>query len=146
MSAISSPNAVSMLKPGAPLPLRGAVGAPPIALKNWGKQDASSAMPLDGRSHSTEELREAFTNFVGEMFYGQMFKAMRQTVGKPAYFHGGRAEEAFQGQLDQTMTEQLTKASASKLAEPMFERQFPHLVEAERPANDLGQLAALSRR
>ncbi len=60
-----------------------------------------------------------------------MLKAMRSTVGKPAYFHGGRAEEVFQGQLDQTMAEHLTKASASKFAEPMFERQFPQLAEAK---------------
>ena len=74
------------------------------------------------------ELREKFTQFVGEAFYGQMLKAMRSTVGKPAYFYGGHAEEVFQGQLDQTMSEHLTKASASKFADPMFERQFPQLA------------------
>jgi Rod binding domain-containing protein len=120
-------------------------GVTPIALKGRGAE-ASSAIPLHGNAHTKEDLRAAFTDFVGEMFYGQMFKAMRQTVGKPAYFHGGRAEEAFQSQLDQTMTEQLTKATASKLAEPMFERQFPHLAEAQRPASGLDQLSALSRR
>jgi Rod binding domain-containing protein len=129
----------------AMLPLRGNSGVTPIALKERGDAGTSSAMPLNGGNHGTEELRETFTQFVGEMFYGQMFKAMRSTVGKPAYFHGGRAEEAFQGQLDQTMTEQLTKATASKFAEPMFERQFPHLVE--KPASsDLGQLDNLRRR
>ena len=93
----------------------------------------------------TEEVREKFTQFVGEAFYGQMFKAMRSTVGKPAYFHGGRAEEVFQGQLDQTMTEQLTKSTASKFAEPMFERQFPHLAESS-DGERFGQLSQLSRR
>ena len=42
-----------------------------------------------------DELREKFTQFVGETFFGQMIKSMRSTVGKPAYFHGGQAEEAF---------------------------------------------------
>jgi hypothetical protein len=145
VNAISNHNAASMLQIPATLPLRGGAGATPMALKGRGDASASSALPLHGSGHTNEELRDAFTNFVGEMFYGQMFKAMRQTVGKPAYFHGGRAEEAFQGQLDQTMTEHLTKASASKLAEPMFERQFPHL--AGRPANsDLRQLDSLHRR
>lgn len=93
---------------------------------------------------NANEVREKFTQFVGEAFYGQMFKAMRSTVGKPAYFHGGRAEEAFQGQLDQTMSEQLTKTTASKFAEPMFERQFPGLVQAGKPS-DLSQLMQLHR-
>jgi len=91
-----------------------------------------------------EELRERFTQFVGEAFFGQMIKAMRSTVGKPAYFHGGRAEEVFQGQLDQALSEHLTKASADRFVEPMFERQFPHLAEKS-PSNDLTQLSQLRR-
>jgi hypothetical protein len=74
-----------------------------------------------------DELRERFTQFVGETFYGQMIKAMRSTVGKPAYFHGGRGEEVFRAQLDQTLAEHMTQASADRFAEPMFERQFPNL-------------------
>lgn len=67
------------------------------------------------------ELRETFDQFVGEAFYGQLLGAMRKTVGKPAYFYGGRAEEIFQGQLDQTMAEEMTKASADSFSGPMFE-------------------------
>lgn len=66
-------------------------------------------------------LREKFDTFVGEAFYGQMLSAMRSTVGKPAYMHGGRAEEIFQGQLDQMMSQEMTKASASSFTGPMFE-------------------------
>ncbi|HUY91233.1 MAG TPA: rod-binding protein [Pirellulales bacterium] len=66
-------------------------------------------------------LREAFDDFVGETFYGQMLGAMRKTLGKPAYFHGGRAEEVFQGQLDQILAERLSEASASQFTGPMFE-------------------------
>jgi len=95
-------------------------------------------------SDKTDELREQFNQFVGEAFYGQMLKAMRSTVGKPAYFHGGRAEEVFQGQLDQQMSEHLTEASASKFSEPLFDRQFPHLAKG-RGANDLNQLTQLRR-
>ena len=92
----------------------------------------------------TDELRERFTQFVGEAFFGQMIKAMRSTVGKPAYFHGGRAEEVFQGQLDQTLAEHLTEASAARFAEPMFERQFPQLAEKSAPS-ELNQLMQLRR-
>jgi peptidoglycan hydrolase FlgJ len=96
------------------------------------------------RTGSPDELRERFTQFVGETFFGQMIKAMRSTVDKPAYFHGGRGEEVFQGQLDQQLAEHLTEASASKFAEPLFERQFPHLAKSE-PASDLNQLTQLRR-
>jgi len=67
------------------------------------------------------ELRKAFDSFVGQTFYGQMLSAMRKTVGKPAYFHGGRAEEMFQQQLDQILGEKLADASADKFSGPMFE-------------------------
>ena len=67
------------------------------------------------------ELRKAFDSFVGETFYSQMIKQMRKTVGKTPYFDGGRAEEIFRGQLDQKLTEQMTKASASTFTGPMFE-------------------------
>jgi len=46
---------------------------------------------------------------------------MRQTVDRPAYFHAGRAEEVFQGQLDQLLVEKVTDASAATFTDPMFE-------------------------
>ncbi len=68
-----------------------------------------------------EKLRETFDQFVGQTFFGQMMSSLRSTVGKPAYFHGGKAEEIFQGQLDQVMAEDLTKSSAAELTDPMYE-------------------------
>jgi Rod binding domain-containing protein len=67
------------------------------------------------------KLREAFGQFVGETFFGQMLKAMRKTQNKPAYFHGGRGEEVFQQQLDQVLAEKLTAASSQQFSEPMME-------------------------
>jgi hypothetical protein len=46
---------------------------------------------------------------------------MRKSVGKSAYFHGGRAEEVFQGQLDQQIAESMADASAQSFSGPMFE-------------------------
>jgi Rod binding domain-containing protein len=126
-------SAASALQLAGKIPSQGALGA-----------DPTSGLSAKG-NEKTGELRDKFTQFVGEAFYGQMLKAMRTTVGKPAYFYGGHAEEVFQGQLDQTMSEHLTKASASKLAEPMFERQFPQFAEAK-PASGLDQLSQLQRK
>ena len=67
------------------------------------------------------ELKEAFTDFVGQTLFGSMLASMRKTVGKPAYMHGGRTEEVFQQQLDQRIVEELTDASADTIADPMFD-------------------------
>ncbi len=69
----------------------------------------------------SEDLREAFQDFVGQTFFAQMIKAVRSGQQPSAYFNGGRAEEIFQGQLDQVLTEELSESSASKIADPMFE-------------------------
>jgi flagellar protein FlgJ len=97
---------------------------------------------------SQDKLHKAFTDFVGQTFFGQMIKAMRSTVDKAAYFDGGQAEEIFRGQLDQTIAKQLSDATAERFADPMFERQFPG-VSASRPESDTAgfdQLSRLSRR
>lgn len=67
------------------------------------------------------QLREKFDQFVGESMFGQMLKSMRESLGKPAYFHGGRAEEVFQSQLDQLLVEKISDASAEQISQPMFE-------------------------
>lgn len=72
-------------------------------------------------SEASTELKEAFHDFVGQTFFGQMIQAMRSTQQPAAYFHGGRAEEIFQGQFDQVLAEKLSDASAEKIADPMFE-------------------------
>jgi hypothetical protein len=42
-------------------------------------------------------------------------------VDEPAYFHGGKAEEVFQSQMDQILGEKLTAASAEQFTQPMWE-------------------------
>ena len=130
--------------------------APPIDLPAirppQGLSAAKSLQGAQGGGVSGEELKDKFTQFVGEAFFGQMIKAMRSTVGKTAYFDGGRAEEVFRGQLDQKLAEEMTKSSADKFAEPLFHRQFPNVQVASEPkagkgsAADLSQLQQLARR
>lgn len=72
-------------------------------------------------SASDPKLRAAFDAFVGEAFFAQTLKSMRKTLGKPAYFHGGRTEEVFQQQLDRVLAEKLASASGDTFSGPMFE-------------------------
>lgn len=106
-----------------------------IANSQWLLSDKTSADQLAKTKDGGDDLqhalkvREAFTSFVGETFFHQMIKAMRTSVGKPAYFHGGQAEEIFRGQLDQTLTETMTAASASQFSKPLFNLQFPRFAK-----------------
>lgn len=83
-------------------------------------ESASESAPAKSDADN-EKLRETFGQFVGETFFTQMLNAMRSTLGKPAYFHGGRAEEVFQGQLDQVLSEKLAESSSARFSDPMFE-------------------------
>jgi peptidoglycan hydrolase FlgJ len=97
------------------------------------------------------KLQDAYHDFVGKTFYGEMLKSMRSTVGKPAYFHGGQAEEIFRSQLDQHLTDHMSDASAEGFAEPMFRLQFPQQAallakEDQKATANLTDLTSLRRR
>jgi peptidoglycan hydrolase FlgJ len=118
----------------------------------------TQALPLKGAAKTAEqqvesarELKKAYTDFVGKTFFGQMMKAMRSTVDKPAYFHGGQAEEVFSSQLDQQMADTMSNATASQIADPIFARQFPRqaklLADAEKATTaSVSDLTGLRRR
>ncbi|QDU94310.1 rod-binding protein [Lignipirellula cremea] len=99
------------------------IAAPPSSPMSLSPSPAQSQAKLNSAETKEDpnELKDAFTQFVGETFFGQLISSMRETQSKPAYFHGGRAEEVFQGQLDQMMTKQMAENSADKFSEPMYE-------------------------
>lgn len=77
------------------------------------------------RMEEARDLKDAFQQFVGETFFGQMLKSMRQTVSEPAYFHGGMAEEQFQSRLDQQISQDMAASGAGGFADSLFTSQFP---------------------
>ncbi|MFW6169868.1 MAG: rod-binding protein [Planctomycetota bacterium] len=95
-----------------------------LAARQAGAFDRSAKPPptcnIDPERENPE-LKEAFQDFVGQTFFGQMLGAMRKTVDKPAYLHGGRAEEVFRSQLDQVLAEKMSDASAESFSEPMYQ-------------------------
>ena len=84
-------------------------------------QNNTAKAPVKTTNDQSPELRKAFDSFVGQTFFGQMLQSMRKSVGKTAYFNGGRAEEIFQQQLDSVMAEKMSSASADQFSGPMFE-------------------------
>ncbi len=71
---------------------------------------------------ATDELREKFNAFVAGTFFKSMLEAMRKTVGKNPLIHGGRAEEIFRSQLDNTLVERIADQSGDGISNKMFEQ------------------------
>ena len=65
-------------------------------------------------------FRELLHQFIGQTFIGQMLKSMRATQEKNPLFHGGHAEDMYQGLLDMELTDKLTQATSKTLSEPMY--------------------------
>ncbi len=97
----------------SPTVLGPAAASPP---SKFAEQLLSTTAPQE-----PNELQDAFKDFVGQTFFGEMIKAFRTSQQPSKYFHGGRAEEIFQGQFDQVLTEKLSDASADKISDPMYE-------------------------
>ncbi len=94
-----------------------------LAQRPWETPPAGANLPTQLQEHGAgdERVREAFDDFVGQTLFSQMLSSMRKTVGKSAYFHGGRAEEMFRGQLDQLLAEKMSEASAASFSDSMYE-------------------------
>lgn len=88
----------------------------------------TSISPIDSLAarknagNPTDELRATFQDAVGSLFYGQMIKALRSGVGKPAYLDGGQAEEMFQSQMDQHVAASLARDHSGSFVEDLFQR------------------------
>lgn len=75
----------------------------------------------NSRVENSEE-RKLFDQYIAGNFFKQMLSAMRKTVDKPAYFHGGNMEEMIQKQfLDPALAENLAKSSAASFTDPMYQ-------------------------
>lgn len=99
---------------------------PATSLEIEARKSAGDGAPMVNRKGPSlgagdDALEKAFTDFVGQTLFAQVLSSMRSTQQEPAYFHGGQAEKIFQGQLDQILTEEISNASADKIAKPMYD-------------------------
>ena len=136
LSAPKLPNALKAVEKPAYLSNRSGNAA---ALDTYERADGSTATRNDAVQKSNEtssaatqkisepalsddekKFKELLHQFVGQVLFGQMLKSMRETQEKNPYFNGGRAEEIFQGQLDQVLTDKMTKATSKTLSDPMY--------------------------
>lgn len=103
-------------------------------ISNAGSNISSNAglkpgKPVD-KAAEREEVRAAFQKAMGDTFYRQLLKTMRDSTSKAAYMHGGQAEDIFQAQLDEILIERMSEANGGDFSDRMFEQQFPHLRQA----------------
>ncbi len=83
---------------------------------------AIAAAPVVTPGAQELEVKQTFQKFAAGTFYKEMMKALRKGQEKPAYFHGGMAEDMFQQQLDEQVTDSLAESQGSEFAAPLFEQ------------------------
>jgi Rod binding domain-containing protein len=81
----------------------------------------------DAVASKLSELREATGSVVGSVFYGTLLKNLRASELKGEYGHGGRGEEVFQAQLDQTLADQAGQAASFNLADIIVQQYEPQV-------------------
>lgn len=79
-----------------------------------------AAAPREAPQPGDPEVRGKFQDFVAGTFYKTMLKALRDTQRPPKYFHGGQAEQIFQGQFDQQIAEQMARQHGKSFADPLY--------------------------
>lgn len=90
-----------------------------VAAPSAGTKPADLGTAQHGQS--PDKVRTLFDRWVGTTFYGLMLQSANKTVGKPAYFHGGRAEETFRNQLSIELAEEMAKNNGAHLGDSLFE-------------------------
>ena len=72
-------------------------------------------------AQSKAARRKAFGEVVGNIFYGTLMKQMNASKIKGDYFHGGRGEEAFRGQLSMELAKRMGQSPSDPVVNQMFE-------------------------
>lgn len=95
------------------IPASSAAPAAPLS------QLLATAIESDARDEAN--LRKHFDAAVAGTFYRQMLQSMRKLHDKPAYFHGGQAEEMFRNQIDEQVADDLASRHGKAFTDPLFE-------------------------
>lgn len=78
---------------------------------------ARAARPESKREVRRKDVGE----FVGNIFYGTLLREMSDSKVKGKYFHGGRGEEVFRGQLNMELAKRMGQSAGDPIAEKMYE-------------------------
>lgn len=79
------------------------------------------APQLNAKSVEDPKLREKVGEFVGNVFYGTLLRQMQDSKLKGKYFHGGRGEDVFKGQLNMELAKRMGQSKADPIANSMYD-------------------------
>lgn len=68
------------------------------------------------------QLKEAVDEAVGSIFFGEVFKRMRESKLKGPYGHGGRGEEIFSAQLHETLAKRMSHQANFRINDALYAR------------------------
>ncbi len=95
--------------------------ASPYSALRAGPADAVLSPPVAPRfSGRRADMRRNVGEFVGNIFYGTLIRQMHASSLKTKYLHGGRAEDAFQGQLGIEIAQRLGRSLNNPIADRLF--------------------------
>ena len=89
------------------------------------------------------QRRKLMGEFVGNSFYGVLMKQMNESKIKGKYFHGGRGEEAFRGQLAMELGKRMGQSPTDPIANKLFqsaEAIYTHKSKADAVAPNTDNL------
>lgn len=76
-----------------------------------------------------QALRKQVQSFVGQTFFGQLFKQMRNSPFKSELMNGGRGGEMFSSMLDGVLAERMGRGAGSKLVDAIVKRFDPQVAQ-----------------
>lgn len=104
-------------------------------------QSAKDALSTPAMGAKAAALRRSAGEFVGQIFYVPLLQEMQKSKFKTKYLSGGRAEEAFQGQLAMEMAKRIGRSANDPVAQRLFE-SIGHRLGVTGDAKGLGSSAA----
>ena len=79
-------------------------------------------MIVDPIEQDLQNVRRATGQIVGSVFYGSMFRSMRESPFKSSLVDGGRGEEVFAAQLHEQLAERLGERTGQDLGDALYQR------------------------
>lgn len=86
---------------------------------------------------SQKELKRAVADFES-LFINQMFKSMRETIGKSELFHGGKAEDIYTSMLDTELSKNMAQAGGIGLADMLLRQLSDIESSGQEPGPEAG--------
>jgi hypothetical protein len=88
------------------------------------------AQPLgrvEPHSARQRKLKTAVDELVGTLFFGQVFKMVRESSLKGKYGHGGRGEEIFSAQLHDLLAKKMGRSSNLGISDAIYKRYVAYV-------------------